>query len=537
METARPGLLCGNVVDLVVLRPGRTQPIEGSLAAALQQPPFRRVTARSGSGALPSEDINIAIVGAGPVGLLVAVALRKRGFSKLRVFDREPKPPEPDAAIWGDAERSYNLGIGERGQRALKRFGVFEAVDRWSQTVLGRMSYSQDGKPPVATLANKRVASRIIARDRLSSCLYEELRGTWPDVQVQFSVECSDAVFQSASGSATLTMQQCGSLKPAETDTQNRPTIEPDSDGEECLVAEEGPFNVEADVVIGADGVSSKVREAMEMAGSRTYRRILQDRSPVIYKTLPISMPAGSRSDLNYSSRKSSIGIEALPNMEGSLAGVVLFKPTDKDIVNMRTASDAKQFFTSTFPDWPTPQLSDAELDAFALRKVRRLPQFTYCGPSLHLSGGRAVLLGDAIHSVKPYFGLGVNSGFEDVSVLDDCIEEAGGDLERAFESYSKRRGPDARALVESQYRLDQPGKFRTLLFFVGPLLLDTFCNRLLPSVFAPSTLRLLGNADYSFSEIRMRKRRDRALQLLLLGALPVLAVRAARAMLLLLHH
>merc|ERR1712032_199877 len=94
-----------------------------------------------------------------------------------------------------------------------------------------------------------------------------------------------------------------------------------------------------------------------------------------------------------------------------------------------------------------------------------------------------------------------------------------------------KRRGPDARALVESQYRLDQPGKLRTMLFFVGPLLLDTFCNRFLPSVFAPSTLRLLGNADYSFAELRRRKRRDRALQLLLLVALPIFAVRSVKAL------
>jgi len=348
-------------------------------------------------------------------------------------------------------------------------------------------------------------------------------------------VECSDAVFHS--GNATLTLQRCGNLQPGDGDMPQRPTPETDSDSEQCLVVDGGPFNVEADVVIGADGISSKIREAMEMAGSRTKRHAFQDRSPVIYKTLPISMPVGSRVDLNYSTRKSGIGIEALPNMEGSLAGVVLFKPTDKDILNMRSASDAKQFFTSTFPDWPTPQLSDAELVAFARRRVRQLPQFTYCGPSLHLSGGRAVLLGDAIHSVKPYFGLGVNSGFEDVSVLDDCIEEAGGDLGRAFESYSKRRGPDAKALVESQYRLDQPGKFRTLLFFVGPLLLDTLCNRLLPSVFAPSTLRLFGNADYSFAELRMRKRRDRSLQLLLLVALPVLAVRTVQTVFWRVYH
>ena len=34
-------------------------------------------------------------------------------------------------------------------------------------------------------------------------------------------------------------------------------------------------------------------------------------------------------------------------------------------------------------------------------------------------------LLGDAIHSVKPYFGLGVNSAFEDVTVLSQALDDA----------------------------------------------------------------------------------------------------------------
>ena len=33
-------------------------------------------------------------------------------------------------------------------------------------------------------------------------------------------------------------------------------------------------------------------------------------------------------------------------------------------------------------------------------------------------------MLGDSIHTVKPYFGLGVNSALEDVCVLDACLDE-----------------------------------------------------------------------------------------------------------------
>ena len=52
-----------------------------------------------------------------------------------------------------------------------------------------------------------------------------------------------------------------------------------------------------------------------------------------------------------------------------------------------------------------------------ALTLTLTLTLTRYVGPALH-QGGSTVLLGDAIHTVKPYFGLGVNSALEDVLAL-----------------------------------------------------------------------------------------------------------------------
>jgi 2-polyprenyl-6-methoxyphenol hydroxylase-like FAD-dependent oxidoreductase len=67
--------------------------------------------------------------------------------------------------------------------------------------------------------------------------------------------------------------------------------------------------------------------------------------------------------------------------------------------------------------------MPDSEIESFHTRTPGKLPQFRYAGPDLHYKDS-AVLLGDTIHTVKPYFGLGVNSALEDVKVLWEKLQE-----------------------------------------------------------------------------------------------------------------
>jgi len=132
---------------------------------------------------------------------------------------------------------------------------------------------------------------------------------------------------------------------------------------------------------------------------------------------------------------------------------------------------------------------------------------------------------------VKPFFGLGLNSGFEDVAVLDACLEEAEGDPAKALPLYSQRRAPEARCLVECQRRFDQPTDLRFALAFVLPLVLDSIFHKMLPSVFAPGLLGLFQDGALSFRQARRRKRLDRLGQVAVLGtALAAAGATAALA-------
>ena len=70
-----------------------------------------------------------------------------------------------------------------------------------------------------------------------------------------------------------------------------------------------------------------------------------------------------------------------------------------------------------------SPLIDDKTLEAVALKPVSRLPAFRFVGPQLHV-GKSTLLIGDAVHTVKPYFGLGANSALEDVMKLSSCIDK-----------------------------------------------------------------------------------------------------------------
>ncbi|CAK8993765.1 Kynurenine 3-monooxygenase (Kynurenine 3-hydroxylase) [Durusdinium trenchii] len=284
---------------------------------------------------------------------------------------------------------------------------------------------------------------------------------------------------------------------------------------------------LEVDLVLGCDGIRSAVRGALQAAGARVEQTRFQDRRPIVYRVLAIPTGKEDSTELNYSVRKDNVIVEALPNVEGDLLGVVLFRPTDERIEGLKSGAEAKKVFEELFPEWPTPMITDEEWDNFAARKTRQLPRFAYAGPELNL-GGKCCLLGDAIHSVKPFFGLGLNSGFEDISVLDQCLGECDAELSKALPLYTRRRAPEAKCLVRCQRRFDQATDLAFALAFVLPIVLDSIFRKLLPSVFAPGLLALFQDGELSFTTAERRKRRDRILQAMIIcGVLSLLGAGA----------
>lgn len=186
----------------------------------------------------------------------------------------------------------------------------------------------------------------------------------------------------------------------------------------------------------------------------------------------------------------------------------------------LRSADEARQFFADSLPS-VSPYLRDEELARFVERPISRLPSFQLVEGDVHASlpAGGVVLLGDSIKAVKPYFGQGANSALEDVAVLARCLDACGDDAPSAAAAFTRERAEEARALVRTSRSFDGRGALGTARFLV-PLLLDIQLNRLLPSVFTPPILRGLQDERNSFTGLRVRKRRERTLQLSVLAGL-----------------
>ncbi len=58
-------------------------------------------------------------------------------------------------------------------------------------------------------------------------------------------------------------------------------------------------------------------------------------------------------------------------------------------------------------------------------------------------------LIGDAAHAIVPFFGQGMNCGFEDCSVLSSLMDKQGEDWSKILSSFQQLRKPDGDAIAE----------------------------------------------------------------------------------------
>ncbi|KAL3805687.1 hypothetical protein HJC23_005931 [Cyclotella cryptica] len=204
-------------------------------------------------------------------------------------------------------------------------------------------------------------------------------------------------------------------------------------------------------------------------------------------------------SNLNYSARSTNnrAVLEALRWMPiwELLCIALLLRPDDESAPVECDPKFLREFFDVKYPQF-SPLIGDVVMSDVAKKGVSTLPGFCFAVPRLH-EGGRTVILGDAIYgnfmvlSLNYFFlssssyGMGANSGLEDVSILSDALNSTP-DLPSAVQQFTKQRATDSRALITLLRGMDRPGKIGTMQF-VFPLIQDSIFHKLSPKIFDPS--------------------------------------------------
>ena len=61
----------------------------------------------------------------------------------------------------------------------------------------------------------------------------------------------------------------------------------------------------------------------------------------------------------------------------------------------------------------------------------------------------KALIIGDAAHAVVPFYGQGMNAGFEDCYLLNELFNKHNDDIPSILEEYSGKRWRDAFAISD----------------------------------------------------------------------------------------
>ena len=335
----------------------------------------------------------MAVVGAGLVGSLTALLLANRGHH-VDVYERRQDPRKVGDA----AGRSINLALSERGWRALEKAGAVEAVRSIAMPVKARCMHGRDGGltyQPYGLPGKGRFGHDqciySVARGPLNRILLEAAEATGR-VNVHFEHRLSD--FTTGEAGVTLDF--------------------------------EGRDSVAHDRIFGTDGAFSAVRQRMMKTDRFDFSQSYLEHG---YKE--IAMPPNAAGDFAIDPEALHIWprghfmLMALPNPDRTFT-CTLFAPFEgqTEFSGIPDADAARRYFESHFPD-VLPLVPDFDAD-WTSNPTSSLVT-TRCNP-WHL-GDRVLLLGDAAHAIVPFYGQGMNSGFEDARVLADLLDAHGGTI------------------------------------------------------------------------------------------------------------
>ncbi len=351
---------------------------------------------------------DIVIIGAGLVGSLLGIYLVREGY-KVTVYEGRGDRRLEGAA----AGRSINLALSDRGIKALEKVGVMKEVQDICIPMHGRGVHLADGKYTEQAYGTRGQFINSVSRGELNNILMNiaERNG----VQFVFEHRCKKIDW-------------------------NTNTIH--FNDHKGAITEK-----KADLIFGADGAFSASRLTYQLQHDRfNYNQFFISHG---YKELTI--PSGENGSFLIEKNvlhiwpRGTYMLIALPNMDGSFTCTLFFPfEGDNSFASLHTAEKVKSFFEKEFTD--VEKLMPNLCEDFFNNPTASLVTVK-CFPWIHED--KFALIGDAAHAMVPFFGQGMNCGFEDCSVLHEIMQANKGDWKTILQQYQELRKPDGDAISD----------------------------------------------------------------------------------------
>jgi salicylate hydroxylase len=333
--------------------------------------------------------VQIAIIGAGIAGLTTAVALDRAGLTS-RVYEQAPELSEVGAGLQlapNAVRLLYRLGLGEALDRVTVRPGAIE-MRRWDD---GQLIMST----PLGGCAERYDAPYLtVHRAHLHQCLVDAL----------------------PAGTVRL-------------NSRLRALRERTGDVE--LAFDDG-HTAQAEVVVGADGIRSRVRDRLVLDHPRFSGQ-------TIYRGL---VPAAKLPELAADPKvRLWLGPDqhcvSYPVAGGAWISFGATTPADGWRTESWTATGQVPDMLQAYRDWH-PQVTALLSAAGPVRRWALHDRDTID----RWSTDRLTLVGDAAHPMLPFLAQGANQAVEDAAVLTECLSLADGDVAGALRRYQEIRLP-----------------------------------------------------------------------------------------------
>lgn len=355
----------------------------------------------------------IAIIGAGLVGSLQAIYMARKGF-QVSVYERRSDIRDVELV----AGRSINLALSDRGWKALKGAGISDDIQKIAIPMKGRMVHDVEGNQAFQPYGFDDQAIYSVSRGELNKQLLIKA-DEYPNVELFFNQQVKDV-----------------DLKTNELKIHN---------------VHSGETEVKAyHRIMATDGAFSAVRLRLMKTDRFNYSQKYLEHG---YKELHIPPNADGTHKIDKHSLhiwpRGKFMLIALPNLDGSFT-LTLFFPFDGEVSFNSLDTDKKvmDFFQKTFPD-TLPLIPDL------LKDYNENPTASlvtvHCYP-WHYED-KICLMGDASHAIVPFYGQGMNSGFEDCTVFNDLFEQDDWEWDKVFSQFSAKRAPETDAISELALR------------------------------------------------------------------------------------